>query len=484
MGRITDLRYYPKFHIAAPVGWINDPNGFCYYNGEYHLFYQYHPHSPQWGPMHWGHVTSRDLIHWNHLPIALAPIEDYERDGCFSGSAIEKDGKLYLIYTGHKNTPENPDLHFRQVQCFAESSDGIHFNKFPADTTIPAPEDEQIHAGDFRDPKVFKNDDNGKYYMVVGSRTPDGLTGQVLLFESDDLIKWEFKNVMARAEGNEGFMWECPNFANIEGHDILIISPQGVKRERNKYMNVFQSGYFVGKLDYETGIYVHGDFELLDFGFDFYAPQVTETPDGRTIMIGWADMWYNIMPEQADGWAGMMTIPREVHFKNNRITMTPARELENLRTSEKSYEDLTLYKTTKLEGVSGDTGELILEIDLKETSEFEIYLRASDDKTQKTVLSYNKALELFKINRDDAGEGGNGERECTVPQADKMKLHIFLDRSLVEIFINDGEEVMTSRIYPRTDSKNIVFLPKDGAFKIDSLKFYELGVAIPQPVID
>ena len=473
--RITNTRYYPKYHVASPGGWINDPNGFCYYKGEYHLFYQYHPHSAQWGPMHWGHVVSGDLIHWNHLPIALAPSEEYDRDGCFSGSAIEKDGKLYLVYTG--NAPGE------QTQSIAESEDGIHFRKFP-DVVIRAPEDEQIFKADFRDPKIWQNEDEDKYYIVVGSRTPDGLNGQILLFETEDLIDWKFKNIMARAEGNQGTMWECPNFANIEGHDILIISPQGIKRELNKYMNVFQSGYFIGKIDYESGIYTHGDFEILDYGFDFYAPQITEAPDGRYIMIGWADMWYNIMPEGEDGWACMMTVPREVHIKNGKVITKPAKELENLRTSEKSYSDLTLYKATKLEGVSGDTGELVLEIDLNETPEFEIYLRASADKTQKSVLSYNKALELFKFNRDKAGAGGDGERECPVPQSDKMKLHIFLDRSLVEIFINDGEKVMTSRIYPNADSTDIVFVPKDGALKINYLKFYELGVGIPQPVVD
>ena len=125
-----------------------------------------------------------------------------------------------------------------------------------------------------------------------------------------------------------------------------------------------------------------------------------------------------------------------------------------------------------------------MEIDLTETKEFEIYLRASKDKTQKTVISYNKALELFKVNRDESGAGVEGERECTIAPADKMKLQIFLDRSLVEIFINDGEKVMSSRIYPLADSTDIIFVPKEGAFKIDSLKFYELGVGIPQPVID
>lgn len=469
---IVNNRYYPKYHIAAPGGWINDPNGFCYYKGKYHLFYQHHPHSAEWGPMHWGHVVSEDLIHWNHLPIALAPTEGYDRDGCFSGSALEKDGKLYLFYTG--NSPEG------QVQTVAESEDGVHFRKH-TEIIIAPPEDEQIHRRDFRDPKVWQNDD--KYYMVVGSRTCDEILGQIVLFESDDLLNWKYKNIMARAEGNQGYMWECPNFANIEGHDILIISPQGIKREQNKYMNVYQSGYFMGKIDYDKGIYIHGDFEILDYGFDFYAPQLTELPDGRTIMIGWADMWYNIMPEHDDGWACMMSIPREIHIKAGKIITTPIKEMESLRTSEKSYEDLKFYKPMKFDGISGETGELIVNIDLTESEEFEIYLRASADKTQKTVLSYNKALQLFKINRNESGAGGDGERECPVLPADTMKLQIFLDRSSVEIFINDGEKVLTSRIYPRADSTDIIFVPKDGGLKIDSLKFYELGVGIPQPVI-
>ena len=475
--RITNSKYYPKYHVASSGGWINDPNGFCYYKGKYHLFYQYHPHTPQWGPMHWGHVISDDLAYWDHLPVALAPVDACDRDGCFSGSAIEKDEKLFLVYTGNQGDPP------AQVQIIAESSDGIHFQKY-LDKVITAPADEYISGVDFRDPKVWKDDDTEKYYMVVGSRKPDESIGQVLLFESEDLLDWKFKSVMARGKGNQGFMWECPNFAKIDGHDILIISPQGIKRELNKYMNVFQSGYFVGKLDYASGIFTHGDFELLDYGFDFYAPQITETPDGRTVLIGWADMWYGQMPEAEHGWAGMMTVPREVHFKNGKIITTPVKELESLRTSEKSFEDLNLYKTTKIDGVSGEIGELILDIDLTETEEFEIYLRTSKDKTQKTVLSYNKMLELFTVNRNDSGAGISGIRECPVASADRMKLQIFLDRSSIEIFINDGERVMTTRIYPDADSTDIVFVPKEGGLKIDSLKFYELGVGIPQPVIE
>lgn len=473
--RITNARWYPEYHIAPPSAWQNDVNGMCFYKGEYHAFYQHHPHSPQWGPMHWGHVVSRDLVHWRHLPIALAPGEPYDRDGCFSGSALEKDGKLYLIYTGHVGGPE-----VVQTQCLAVSEDGIHFEKFRDNPIVAAPDSELIRVGDFRDPKVWLHGDT--CYMVVGASTPDKLLGQVLLYTSKDLHEWEFKSVMARAEGNQGDMWECPNFASIEGKDVLIISPQGIKREQNMYMNIFQSGYFLGKLDYETGIFSHGDFVLLDYGFDFYAPQIMQAPDGRTILIAWGSMWYSRMPEDVDGWAGMMTVPRELHIRNGKLVSVPVKELELLRIAEKSYENQIFYETAQLEGVEGETGELILDIDLAATQAFELELRASDD--EKTVLSYDAALQLFKLNRDKAGAGGDGERECTVPAADKMNLRIFLDRSSVEVFINDGEAVMTSRIYPRADSTAIKFVPTSGTFKIDSVKFFTLGEGITQPAVD
>ncbi|MBO4401946.1 MAG: glycoside hydrolase family 32 protein [Selenomonadaceae bacterium] len=479
--RVTNTRWYPKYHVAAPAAWINDPNSFVFYKGQYHLFAQHHPHSAQWGPMHWHHVVSDDLVHWKHLPIALAPTEDYERNGCFSGSGIEKDGRLYLFYTGHIDTPETEELGFRNVQnqCMAYSDDGINFTKYENNPIILVPEDEDsdVYGADFRDPKVWKHGDT--YYMVVGAHTKDKLRGQIVLYESKDLYDWNFKSIMARGEGNQGFMWECPNLASVEGKDVLILSPQGIKRVGNKFMNVFQSGYFIGRLDYSSGIFKHGEFELLDYGFDFYAPQITQIPDGRTIMIGWLDMWYSPMKEDVDGWAGMMTVPREVHIKNGKVVTPPIKELEALRISEKSLENLLFYDEMKFDGIEGEVGELVMNIDLTETPAFEIDLRVGGE--EKSVITYDDAIHLFKFNRDKAGEGGDGEREVKLPPYDKMKLQIFLDRSSVEIFINDGEYVMSSRIYPRSDSTGIKFIPVGGAFKIDSMTFYTLGEGIPQP---
>ncbi len=475
---VTNARWYPLYHIAPPAGWVNDPNGFCTFKGEYHFFYQHYPYDVKWGPMHWGHVVSNDLVHWEHLPVALEPNQLYDAGGgCFSGSGIEKDGKLYLMYTGHVDlpvlTPEGIDR--IESQNIAVSEDGVHFTKIKENPVLFVPKSDEIHQGDFRDPKVWSH--NGKYYSIIGSRTPDATTGQILIFESPNLIDWTFKNIMAQGSENQGNVWECPNFATIDGQDVLIFSPQAVKPEGKKYLNVHQSVYMLGNFNYNTGIFTHGNFDILDYGFDFYAPQITQTFDGRTVLIGWLDMWENPFPEQADGWSCMMTVPRELHVRKGKLFTTPVKELESLRTSEKSYSNLTINKATKLDSVRGETGELLATVDTSKN--FAIELRSSGK--EKTVLSYDAATRIFKINRDKAGEGAGGEREVQLAPAGEMNLRIFLDRSSIEIFLNNGEAVMSSRVYPKSTSQDIVFVPQGGTLNLKNVTFYTLGQGIPQP---
>lgn len=461
-------KFYPVYHAAPPVGWMNDPNGFCFFNGEYHLFYQHHPYSAEWGPMHWGHMTSKNLFEWKHLPIAIAPDRFYDKDGCFSGSAIEKDGQLYLMYTGHVIPNVFRKKIHLQTQCIARSSDGINFEKFSGNPVIGNPGDHRASKYDFRDPKVWEHD--GKFYAVVGSKIEEEDIGQILLFESEDLEHWNFKSIAAKATENLGYMWECPNFATIDGKEILILSPQGIEQEGIVYQNVYQSGYMVGNLNYETGIFTHEDFHLLDYGSDFYAPQITQTPDGRTILIGWLDMWYEKMPEQEDGWAGMMTVPRELRLKNGKIFSVPAKELEGLRKEKISYEKLSLTEPTKLEKISGDIGELIVDVNTGKTPAFGIELRVGEK--EKTIIEYAGAEKILILNRKRSGKGPGDTREVELNPGENLTLRIYLDKSSVEIFINDGEAVMSSRIYPDESSRDIIFVPWGNSFEINSVTFY------------
>ena len=208
------------YHFMPQTGWINDPNGLIYYKGKYHYFYQLNPYYGHWDYMHWGHAISSDLMHWEYLPVALAPSEEYDdhmRGGCFSGSAIEHDGKLFLMYTGTSNHGEG----YVQTQCIAYSGDGINFTKYEGNPVICPPEG--VPSDLFRDPKVWEHD--GVYYMVCGASR--NKRGQALLYRSSDMLHWEFFNVLAESRGEWGYMWECPDFYQLEDKYVLTFSPMG-----------------------------------------------------------------------------------------------------------------------------------------------------------------------------------------------------------------------------------------------------------------
>jgi len=460
-------RWYPVYHIAAPYGWVNDPNGFSFFRGEYHFFYQHYPYDTQWGPMHWGHVVSKDLAHWRHLPVALAPDQPYDVDytgGCFSGSAIEKDGKLYLIYTAHHETKNGKR---DETQALAVSSDGIHFEKSKKNPIIRVPQGNDFSAVDFRDPKVWEH--GGKYYLIVGTKTTDNPSlGEIMFFESKDLENWTYRGIAAKSKNaDEGFMWECPNFAEVDGKDVLILSPMLNDNGKEAHKVV----YTIGKMDYQAGKLSHGGFDLLDYGFDFYAPQVMQAPDGRCLMIGWMDTWDIDIVEKTsgDGWACMMTVPRELHIKNGKIISTPVKELESLRGQGTTYQNCTLTSAQSLNNIRGSVGELLLNVDTATSKSFKIKLRCSA--TEETVLSYDNATGIFSVNRDKSGQGAGGTSQAKITPTSNLKIQIFLDKSSVEVFLNDGEAVLSNRIYPRESSQDIVFVP-EGTLKMNQVAFY------------
>lgn len=431
MIKLNNDRYRLGYHVSAPAGWINDPNGFCYYKGYYHIFYQYHPYSADWGPMHWGHSRSKDLVHWESLPIALAPDTKADEDGCFSGSAIVKDDVLYLIYTGHHYYDDGDPDHFWQNQNLAYSTDGINFTKYENNPIIAsAPEDNTHH---FRDPKVWEKD--GKYYMILGSQGKDGV-GRAIIYRSDDLKDWQYLGEIAKANGltTEGFMWECPDFFELADKDILLLSPQGIEAQGQKYLNLFQTGYFVGNFDYSTNTFEHGGFTELDHGHDFYATQTTLAPDGRRLVFGWMDMWESKFPEKADGWAGALTLLRELELKDDQLYMRPIKEAVQLRTAEISAWNKQVTEKTLL-----CENEHQAEIDLTLTTD-QAFELAFTDQDKQVKLTFDQATHTFTLLNGDA-------RYASIKPNSELKLQIFIDTSSLEIFINDGEAVFTERFY-------------------------------------
>ncbi|WP_240501838.1 sucrose-6-phosphate hydrolase [Bacillus sp. MUM 13] len=463
--------YKMAYHIVPPASWMNDPNGLIYWEGYYHVFFQFHPYDVKTGWMHWGHVRSRDLVHWERLPIALYPLDEYDRDGCFSGSAVDDNGVLTLVYTGNIFIDKELD-DVDECQCIATSADGIHFEKDLSNPVIKKhPEN---GSGHFRDPKVWKKD--GFWYMAVGTRKD--YTGKILLYRSECLRNWDYIGVMAESDEEKGYMWECPDFFELEGKHILLASPQGMEARGDSYQNLYQSVYMIGELDYKSGKYSYHTFEELDGGFDFYAPQTFMDHKGRRLMFAWMDMWESKMPSQKYGTAGSLTIPRELVIRENRLVMKPAEDLKLLRGKKAEIPAFLSKGEHLIPDINGDTLEICISFDLasSDASEFGLKVRCSEDGREETAVSYSQKDGYLTFNRNKSGEGDGGVRRVKLQMRDAaaLTLHLFLDRSSLEIFANDGEAVMSGRIYPNQESRNIKVFSANGTVSVASFECWNL----------
>ncbi|WP_134705327.1 sucrose-6-phosphate hydrolase [Rahnella sp. CJA17(1/100)] len=417
--------YRPGWHLAPPVGLLNDPNGFIQHNGRFHLFYQWNPLACAHGAKFWGHWSSADLLHWQHEPLALAPSEEYETHGCYSGSAVTDNGQLTLIYTGNVKYPDGSRTAF---QCLARENAEGEFDKTGPVFNLP-----QGYTGHVRDPKVGWHDKH--WYMVLGAQDLS-LQGKVLLLRSDDLSAWDLLGEIAGSGlhglGEFGYMWECPDLFRLAENDILICCPQGLAAESDRYLNTFQSGYFVGQLDYANATFTHGDFAELDLGFEFYAPQTTQTDDGRRLLIGWmgipdGDEFFQ--PTIQNGWLHTLTCPRELTLVAGKIIQKPARELQQLRRDEQTWQ-----------GIADNC--LPLDITHAETEIVTEHPFIADFGGDITLSFDGEWLRLSRKNRR------TGEPEHRVWQGQLRKLTVLSDASSLEIFINDGEAVMSARYFP------------------------------------
>lgn len=468
-------RFYPAFHLAPPTGWMNDPNGLAYCDGLYHVFYQHHPYDEHWGPMHWGHMTSHDLVHWQHQPIALAPGNAFDKDGCFSGCAVNDNGVLTLIYTGHVWLQGvGNDGAIRQVQCIATSEDGLHFTKHGV---IVIPPDGIMH---FRDPKVWKQ--NGRWFMVVGARDAND-RGQVLLYSGTSLFQWRLEGVLAKADRWLGYMWECPDFFPLGDKYLLMFSPQGMTPEGYRYRNRFQSGYILGRWQPDHPFTLEQHFQELDAGHDFYAPQSFVTADGRRVLFGWMDMWESDRPTQADGWAGCLTLPRELTLDaQGRVRMMPVRELQALRREAHSLPAFSLSNQRRRLGISALQAEIHLTWDIQNShaERFGIEIAISDDRRYVTRFYVDTQSRRLVLDRSQSGLGVGGYRSVVLPDGDSLDLQIFVDRSSVEIFVNQGETCLTSRIYPPTEGRGIALYAENGEAYCLAFNHWQMASIYPE----
>ena len=465
----------PRFHMTPCVGWTNDPNGFSFYKNQYHLFYQYYPYDTVWNSMHWGHVVSDDLLNWKYLPCAMAPDEPYDSFGVFSGSAIElPDGKQLLMYTGvlKEGGDHGKDV---QTQCIAVG-DGLDYHKYEGNPVLDASDlPEGMSRNDFRDPKIWQEAD-GTYRCMVGTRIPDK-EGAILLFSSPDGFKWKYESILIRNDGRFGMMWECPDFFELDGKHVLLCSPQDMLPEGFEYHNGNGTLCLIGDMDAERKHFTYEHNQSVDYGIDFYAPQTTLAPDGRRIMIAWMQNWDTCDQNGAKErkWFGQMTLPRELSIEHGRLYQRPIRELDAHRSNKVEYKNVTVDGLMTLPGIEGRIVDMEITIRPKDKNamyhKFGIWFAQNEQ--FRTMVSYRPHESTLKIDRKHCGSRRAyiHQRRSLIPYQDgEVKLRLILDKYSVEVFVNDGEQVMTATFMTTPEATGISFCA-DGQVEMDITKY-------------
>ena len=469
----------PKFHVTGGVGWINDPNGFAPYRGEYHLFYQYYPYDTKWGPMHWGHVKTKDFIHWDRLPAALAPDAPFDKDGCFSGGAVEMpDGRHLLMYTGVSTVAgENGENQTFQTQCIA-IGDGVNYEKFAGNPVIGTDAiPEGGNTTDFRDPQIWR--EGNRYYVAVGNRLNAG-SSTILLFQSEDAVHWEFVSKLATCHYPKSNMWECPNFFPLDGEYVLLVSPQDMMAVTPEFHPGNSTLCVLGAYDRSCHQLHQDRIQAIDYGLDFYAPQTLQAADGRRVMIGWMQNWETSGHVPAgQGFMGQMTLPRELSIRGGRLCQNPVRELENCRRNKVAHANALVTGETSLEGIRGRF--LDLTVTVRPEAGAELYrwfqIDVARDRDHRTSIRFHPADGTVRVDRTQSGLPWDivNVREFPVrTENGQLKMRLILDRYSVELFVNDGEQAATSTIYTPLDAEDIVF-SCGGAARVD-VEQYDLEV--------
>ncbi|MDF1573393.1 MAG: glycoside hydrolase family 32 protein [Bacteroidales bacterium] len=487
-------QHRPQFHFSPDSMWMNDPNGMVFYEGEYHLFYQHYPDDVVWGPMHWGHAISTDLVHWKHQHIALYPDS---LGYIFSGSAVidwnntsglqsGEHPPMIAIFTYHNMEGERAGTNNYQTQGIAFSNDkGRTWTKYSGNPVLDNP-----GIRDFRDPKVTWFEEGQKWIMTLA------VQDHVSFYSSTNLTDWDFESDFGKNTGAHDGVWECPDLfplmhSGTEKWVLLVsINPGGPNGGS-------ATQYFVGDFDGSHFINENPGTEPLwiDYGKDNYAGVTwSDIPgeDGRRIFMGWMSNWQYATVVPTTPWRSAMTIPRELRLKNAdenlQIISLPVTELELLRTSK--YMDLepaVLSGETEIKGIGDFTGsqyEIRLTFKLNNGSQFglasDFGFRLKNDTSQQVTFGYDVSGSYAYVDRINSGKTSfsqefRGIHEAPLPiESDLFTVHAFVDKASVEVFINNGEGVLTEIFFPDQDFNSIFLFAENGNVQLISGSIYEL----------
>ncbi|MGT2935276.1 sucrose-6-phosphate hydrolase [Streptococcus castoreus] len=436
--RVAQSPWRSHFHIEAKTGLLNDPNGFSYFDGCYHLFYQNWPYGAAHGLKQWVHTTSTDLVHFTETETRLLPDHAHDSHGAYSGSAYAIDDKLFLFYTG--NVRDNNWIRTPlQVGAWMDKKGRIE--KLPR-VLIEQPDDVTEH---FRDPQIFPY--QGQFYAIIGAQDLNQ-NGKIKLYKAVDnhVDNWQFvANLDFDGSGTE-YMIECPNLIFVDNKPVLIFSPQGLSKSELDYQNIYPNTYKIFEhFNPETGqLLGGGPLQNLDFGFEAYATQAFNSPDGRALAVSWIGLPDIDYPTDTYDYQGALSLIKELRIKDGQFYQSPVAALRNLRGQAEPFQN---------KDITANCYELELTIPSQEKVDLLLF---ADQHHNGLKLSVDTNQGQLSIDRSKAGiqyaqEYGT-KRSCQI-STDHVTLNIYVDNSILEIFINQGQKVLTSRIFP-TEGQN------------------------------
>lgn len=467
-------KYRPTYHFSPLYGWMNDPNGMVYKDGEYHLFYQYNPYGSKWGNMSWGHSISKDLVNWEHRPVAIAPDA---LGTIFSGSAVvDRDntagfgaGAIIAIYTQSSD---------RQVQSIAYSTDnGRTFNKYENNPVLTS------DARDFRDPKVFWHNDTQRWIMVLA-------VGQEMqIFSSPNLKDWTFQSSFGKGHGAHGGVWECP--------DLFELPVEGTNEKKWVLLCNLNPGgpfggsatqYFVGTFDGKKFVNESpSQTKWMDWGKDHYAAVTwSDAPDNRRIAIAWMSNWQYANDVPTSQYRSPNSVPRDLSLftvdGETYLQSAPSPELEKLRGASKKRSFSVSNTKTFTEMIAGNEGTYEIELSLKNRNAEVMGIRLFNNQGDEVDMQYDMKEKRFSMDRRKSGNVGFNENFpmltwTTIEDKDEVKLRLYVDKSSIEAFGDGGRFAMTNQVFPSEPYNHINFYSKGGSFKVDSFIVYRLGLA-------
>lgn len=475
----SDEIFRPQIHFSPKTHWMNDPNGMVFYKGVYHLFYQYHPNSSVWGPMHWGYATSKDMIHWDHQPIALYPDS---LGMIFSGSAVvdkknttgfgtKRKNPLVAIYTQHDADGEKAGRTDFQTQSIAYSLDnGKTWIKYPLNPVLKNP-----GIKDFRDPKVMWHEETNRWIMTLA------VADRIKFYSSPDLKTWMEESEFGKTIGAHGGVWECPDLFTLNDNGkkawVLIVNlnpggPNGGSATQ----------YFAGDFDGKKFTPIDTITRWLDYGPDEYAGVLWSNTGKRRVFLGWMSNWLYGQQVPTESWRSAMTIPRELKLKrsNNdfRVSSEPVKELSRLQTNSKKAKNIQFEKEYILATLTGETTlPCRLNLEMEATKDFSVIL--SNENGEETIIGYESGKNEYYIDRTKSGITDFHKEFAAKLVAPRfitdtgMNMTLVIDVSSVELFADEGLTVMTGIFFPRKTYNNITFRSTENIV-IKKLEYFSL----------